>query len=96
MSLEKGKIIEKEWNNDKLSLMINGCINIEKNINDIGVIKTKIKNCYSNNKKEIEFYPEESEINSFLMKLKSLEVFLNVIYNLNGKKDQTIHYQIMI
>ena len=28
-SLEKGKIIEKEWNNNKLNSSINDCLNIE-------------------------------------------------------------------
>ena len=38
-SIEKGIIIEKEWdNNDKLSSLINDCINIENNIKAINLI----------------------------------------------------------
>ena len=35
ISLEKGIKIDKEWDNNKLNLMINGCINIENHIRDI-------------------------------------------------------------
>ena len=69
-SLEKGKSIDKEWNNNKLSLMINDCINIENNINDINKLNENIKNCYSNDKKEIKCSISESEINSFLVNIK--------------------------
>jgi len=42
--LEKGKIINKEWNNDnKLNPLINDCINIENNIKDINNINEIIK-----------------------------------------------------
>ena len=37
-SLEKGKIINDEWENNKLNSMINGCLNIENYINDINDI----------------------------------------------------------
>ena len=33
-SIEKGKIINKEWNENNLSSLINDCINIENNINE--------------------------------------------------------------
>ena len=32
LSLEKGKLIDKEWENNNLYSYINDCINIEKNI----------------------------------------------------------------
>ena len=35
ISLEKGIKIDKEWDNNKINLMINGCINIENHIRDI-------------------------------------------------------------
>ena len=38
-SLEKGKEINKDWNDNELSLLINNCINIEKTLNDINEIK---------------------------------------------------------
>ena len=37
-SLEQGKIIDNNWNNNKLNLSIYNCINIEKYIKDINII----------------------------------------------------------
>ena len=34
-SLEKGKEMNKDWKDNELSLLINNCINIEKNLSDI-------------------------------------------------------------
>ena len=43
LSLEKGKLIENEWNdNNKLSSVINNCINIEDNIKNIKLINDNI------------------------------------------------------
>ena len=70
--LEKGKIIEKEWNNNKLNSLINDCINIENNIKEINDINEKIKKCNLNQNIEIKFYPEkEDEFNKFVEKIKS-------------------------
>ena len=41
-SLEKGKLIDKEWDNNNLSSNINDCINIEKNIKFINKINENI------------------------------------------------------
>ena len=59
ISLERGKLIENEWNNnDRLYFLINDCINIEKNINHIIEIKNKIEKCDSEESK-IFFLPEK-------------------------------------
>ena len=42
-SLEKGKLMEKNWKNNNLNLSINDCLNIESNINEINQINLKIK-----------------------------------------------------
>ena len=42
-SIEKGKIIDKEWNENNLSSLINDCINIENNIKEINIINDNIK-----------------------------------------------------
>ena len=43
ISLEKGKINEKEWEDENaLNKLINNCINIENNIKDINVLYSKI------------------------------------------------------
>ena len=73
-SIEQGKKIEKEWNDEnQLNSLINDCINIENNINDINNINDKIKNINNyENTIEIKFLPsEENQINDFLGKIKS-------------------------
>ena len=70
--LEKGKTIDKEWNDNKLNFLINDCINIENNIKEINNINEKIKKCTLKQNIKIKFYPEkENEINKFLGKIKS-------------------------
>ena len=43
IDLEKGKQISKDWDNNKLSSLINDCLNIENNIKRISIINDKIK-----------------------------------------------------
>ena len=70
-SLEQSKIIDNNWNNNKLNLSIYNCINIEKYINDIDIIEKEVKKCNLNNNLEIKFIPEESEINYFIENIKN-------------------------
>ena len=54
ISLEKGIISDNDWNDiNKLSSIINDCINIENGIKDINLIDDKIKQC--NLKKDVTF-----------------------------------------
>ena len=77
--LEKGKTIDKEWNNNKLISLINDCINIENNIKEINNINEKIKKCNYNQNIKIKFNPEEeNEINKFLEKIKSFGNIRNI------------------
>ena len=56
ISLEKGKLINNEWNeNNKLSSIINDCINIEDNIKSINLINDNIKKCKLNKEINIQF-----------------------------------------
>ena len=56
ISLEKGRIIDKEWNdNNELSLLINDCINIENTIIDINLINESIQKIKRNNNKKINY-----------------------------------------
>jgi hypothetical protein len=69
LSLEKGKNLEKEWNNNNnLNLLINDCINLENNIKDINSINENINKCNINSKQQIEFFPKENNI--FLEKIR--------------------------
>ena len=64
ISLEKGKKINEEWNDDeKLNSLINDCLNIEiilKEINNINECIQKSNNSYNI---KIHFFPEEEDDN---------------------------------
>ena len=64
-SIEKGKIIEKEWNqnDNNLSSLINDCINIENNIKEINLINDSIKKSQLNKGCIIFYNIKELEIN---------------------------------
>ena len=49
MSLIRGRKTEEIWNDNKLNLVINNCINIEKNIEEIDKINENINNYNSMN-----------------------------------------------
>ena len=68
-SLKNGKIIDKDWKENQLSLMINNCINIENNIKDINNLLESFKKF--NTKKEIKFTPDGDELNTFEESIKS-------------------------
>ena len=72
ISLAKGKLIDKEWdNNNILNSIINDCINIENNINKINLINDSIKNYSNFNDSETKLYIEdENEIKIFLEMIK--------------------------
>ena len=73
LSLEKGKIIDKEWDDKNLISTINDCINIEKNIEEIKIIIDNIKKYNDLNDSNINFNLEkDDEINIFLEKIKKI------------------------
>ena len=69
ISLEKGKEIENNWDNNKIPLLINNCINIENNIRNIKLINGNIGKINSS-KIDIKFYPKEEGINNLLDSIK--------------------------
>ena len=76
-SLEKAKLIDNQWNNNKLNSLITDCLNIENTIKEIDKIKNDI-NFFDDGKIDVKFYPEENEIQYFLEKIKK---FGKVSYN---------------
>ena len=73
-SLEKGKILDKEWNNynynNKMNSKINDCINIENNTKNIIKMKNIIEK--GNIKKiNITFSEKNEEINQIIEKIKN-------------------------
>ena len=92
LSLERGQMIEKEWNdNNKLKSIINDCINIENNMNEINIINENFKKMKRNNKKKIVFNPEENGINEFIDKVK---LFGQINCNIIIKNEIDIIYTI--
>ena len=89
ISLEKGKNIDKEWNEDiNLNSLINDCISIENNIKEIKNIDNHIKKNNDSQNYEIMFYPEEeNNINEFINVIKKFGYFCN---NQNILKDSAI------
>ena len=85
LSLEKGKLIDINNNNDnKIRLLINECINIENNIKDINIINEKMKKSNEQINIKFKFNPEEEEetFNKFIQNIKSFgKISYNVSYN---------------
>ena len=87
LSLETGKNLNKIWNdNDKLSSLINDCINIEKNIADINEINKMILKGKENKNLKIKFSPEEIQKHSILQQIKSFGTIFDNSYKYIFKK----------
>ena len=70
--LEKGKISDNEWkDNNKLSSIINNCINIEDNIKNINIINDNIKKCKLSNNINIQFKVGDEHFDNFMKIIKS-------------------------
>ena len=102
MSIEKCKTINEEWNNDdKLSSIINDCLNIEKNLKEVKIINSDNIKSHSLN---IKFLPEENKINELKNIINNFgdvceyelfsktEIVLNNLkdYGLSGEKNNII------
>jgi len=71
ISLQKGKIINDNWNDKKkINSLINDCINIENNIKYINDLYSIMRKCKSINLK-VEFIPEKRGISSLKKAIKS-------------------------
>ena len=78
LSLEKGKSINNEWDDkEKLSSILNDCINIENNIKDINTINDSIKKCNLITDLEIKFSPDNEGLDKFI---KSIKAFGKIYY----------------
>jgi len=93
-NLNKGKTVDKDWNSDyKLNSLINDCITIEKELDNINK-EIEYMNKYNTNKK-IKFIPEdEYQINTFLERLNNFgkiimdnEDIFNISHIINYNKE---------
>ena len=87
ISLEKGKSLLKDWNEDDLSNIINDCIQIEKNIEDINIITEKIKKFNLNDNIEVVI-PDEDDINKVIENIKYLGYENRIDSNIIKKIDE--------
>ena len=71
LSLERGKIIEKDFNENNLCSVINDCINIENNLKEIKDMNDEI-NRLKSNKTKIGLNLEENKINNLLEDIKNM------------------------
>ena len=86
MSLEKGKLIndEKKWNDNKaIYSIIKDCINIENNIKEINSINDNLKNGNIINEVEINFSPENNELDDFIQSVKTFGKIISKTYIIN-------------
>jgi len=70
-SLEKGILINSEWNYNKKNAIINDCLNIENIIISINTIKEKMKN-NNNLDHTIQFNYENNDINKLIEKISNI------------------------
>ena len=70
-SLNISKSISKEWNENKLNYLMNGCINVEQNIEIINKINNAITK-QNSNKIKINFIEEENKIKEFPQIIKGI------------------------
>ena len=85
--LENGNNLNKYWNEpNKLIPLINDCIKIEKDIEQINEINEKILKGKSNIKKKIIFSPEEIQKHNIIEQIKSFGKILDGTYKYIFKK----------
>ena len=71
--IEKGKIDEKEWNNNKnKTFLINDCINIEKSIDKLNNINSNLEK-YKLQDKKLNFYCQSDEVINLIKKLGTFD-----------------------
>ena len=87
-SLKQGKLINAEWNENILNSLINDCINIENDINNIKIITQNVEKCSKLNS-EIKFTPEENnkDYNELINTIKNFGL---IYINNDDKKENDI------
>ena len=91
-SLEKGKSIENEWNDDNnLCSLINDCLNVEKDIKQINDLNKIINKSKSNKSINVTFKCGEKQTNAILDKLNKFgELSINDELKNNEKNKDTV------
>ena len=89
ISLEEGKLIEKEWGNKPLNSSINDCLIIEKNINDSIKIEKNVKKYNSFNYK-VNLILQEKDIENFSEEIKKIVSFQKNLFDSLINFDQSL------
>ena len=96
LSLEKGKLMIEEYDDKKLKLFINNCINIENNIKEINIIKEKVEKCNSFENAQMHFEEQNEkgikEILDFIKNFGNLEMNHKFIEIQNPWTNQKFEY----
>ena len=88
--LENGKLIDQQWNNKKLNLLINDCLNIENNIKEIKFIHENI-NKYNKLKTNIKFFPSNNGVNELLQIINKFgKILKNELFDSEIEFDQNL------
>ena len=74
-NLNKGKLIDNNWKNNKLNFAINDCINIEENIKYINKINESIIKCKNSKNSNINVFLNENEIIESIKKISLINIF---------------------
>ena len=101
--LEKGQLSDKDWNDsNKLSSLINDCINIEKNIININMLDDNINKCKKYDDIKINFTPENEGVDKFIQSIKSfggindkLQKFYDDSIILKNEEDANKFYELI-
>ena len=95
ISLEKGKLISSNSNNINLNSLINDCLNIEKNIDEINKINSSMKK-FSSTQNIIEFIQLEEETKRLFEKIKYFGTVYLYPYSEIIKRDDFLKIDEMI
>ena len=77
-SLEKGKSINKEWDENNLSIYIYDCINLENNIKMMNEINENVNSFKSKENNKVNFSPQDEFLEEFI---NSIKLFGNFYIN---------------
>ena len=80
-SIDKGKIIDKEWNENNLTSLLNDCINIENNIKEINTINDNIKKYYSYKDIKIYYNITEEQVNNMTNYINNFGQIIDNLYD---------------
>ena len=92
ISLENGKLIDKDWDNNNLNYCINNCINIENNIKNINLINQSINKFNKDKKIKLIFSPMINELEKFIEKINLFgKIYYYNDYNDYSSKDSSLN-----